>query len=49
LAAKALPVPTSNSESNKENRRILPISRSTIYAQREGVQAVGANSNGVLV
>src|SRR6266496_182870 len=35
LAARALPATTSNSKSNKESRRIPPISRSTIYAQRE--------------
>src|SRR5438876_11171176 len=36
LAARAWPVSTSNSASNKESRRIPPMSRSTIYAQREG-------------
>src|SRR6266404_2177481 len=38
LAARALPVATSNSKNNRKNRRILPISRSTIYAQREAAQ-----------
>src|SRR5207302_4224751 len=42
LAARALPA-TSNSKSNRESRRIPPISRSTIYAQREAVQAVAVS------
>jgi hypothetical protein len=43
LAAKALPVITSNTKTNKETRRIPPISRSTIYARREAVQAAVAS------
>src|SRR5437667_3012507 len=43
LAARALPATTSNSKSNKESRRISPISRSTIYAQREAAQAAAAS------
>src|SRR5713101_911543 len=38
LAARALPVTPTKSKSNKEKRRIPPISRSTIYAQREAAQ-----------
>src|SRR5438093_9648394 len=43
LAARALPATTSNNKSNKESRRIPPISRSTIYAQREAAQAAAAS------
>src|SRR5437870_8811354 len=43
LAQRALPATTSNNKSNKESRRIPPISRSTIYAQREAAQAAAAS------